>query len=142
MFQFGNGHRWLPDEVRKSGAWGARLAVSITWLRLAAVTVRFAALPVMLRLDAPHRLGARAHHDRIGGRAVAEEVDALHQLTVGHAAGREEHVVGPDQVVAGEHALEVSFGQASLNGVPLFLLGARPQLALHLAPQALSRGRG
>src|SRR4030095_14781841 len=67
------------------------------------------------------------------------EVDALEQLAVGDAGGGEEAVVAADQVVGGEHPLEVVVEVESR--LPLLVV-AGPQPALELAPHALEGGGG
>src|SRR5690606_26888003 len=58
-------------------------------------------------VDQSHRPRLRPHDERLGGGPVVVVVDALQQLTVGDAGGREEAVVAGDEVVLGEDLLEV-----------------------------------
>src|SRR5215208_6792424 len=93
--------------------------------------------PVVAGRDAPHRTRARAHHQRLGRRARRTLVaHALQDVAVGDTGGGEEAVVAPDEVVDGQHLLEVIAGVE--RGLALLVV-ARPQPAEQLAADALKR---
>src|SRR5436190_20987966 len=95
---------------------------------------------VVTRRHAPDGARPRAHRERLGRRApIALVAHALEHIAVGDAGGGEEHVLAADQVVAAQDPREVV--ALRLGGGPLLVV-ARPQPALHLAPDALDRGRG
>src|SRR5215218_1179390 len=83
--------------------------------------------------------GLGAHRQRLGEGAAAVEAHAPQQLAVGHAGGGEEHVLAPDQVVDGQHLVEVV---ALVEGGPALVVVARPQPAEHGRVQALERAGG
>ena len=58
-------------------------------------------------VDQPDRAAARAHHEALRSSTTAVEADASQQLAVGHPGGGEEAVVAADEVVLGEHGVEV-----------------------------------
>ena len=76
----------------------------------------------VLAADRADRAGPGAHDERVGGRAARLVADAGHQLAVGDAGGGEEAVVRRDQVVGGEHPVEVVPGVERL--APLGLVPA------------------
>jgi hypothetical protein len=132
------------DDARAGG--GLRPRVGHRWcarcstaLDAGQVGVALELLEVVDRLDAADGARARAHHQRLGRRAVREVMHALDQLTVGDAGQREEDVVAADEVVDAQHAIEP---QPESLGLGAFLVVARPQLALDVAAQALQRGGG
>ena len=67
-------------------------------------------LQLMVGVDAPHGARLGPHDERLGGRPLAVEVHAPQQLAVGDPGGGEEAVVAPDQVVGGQHRVEVVAG--------------------------------
>ena len=64
----------------------------------------------MAGLDAADGARARAHDQRLGGRAGAAVADALEDVAVGDAGGGEEDVLAGAEVVGGEDAVEVVAG--------------------------------
>src|SRR5215208_5233913 len=60
------------------------------------------------RLDTAHRAGAGAHHQGLGrGVTVVQVADAVEQVAVGDAGGREEDVVAGNQIVGVENPAQV-----------------------------------
>src|SRR5579864_7373193 len=130
-----------------SGPWRrstSRIRGSAPWRRrprfLAVAHARERAeLPaVVARRHAANGARARAHDQRLGRRtAVALVADPLEHVPVGHACGREEDIVPGDEVVAGQHPLEVIAGGD--RGLALLVV-ARPEPAEQLAADALDGG--
>src|SRR5690606_12421257 len=58
-------------------------------------------------LDQAHGARLRAHHQRLRVDVLGVVAHALQEVTVGDAGGREEAVVAGDEVVGGEHLVEV-----------------------------------
>ena len=84
--------------------------------------------------------GPRAHDDRLGRRRRAAAVaDALQDVAVGDAGGREEAVVAADEVVLVQLAVEVVAGVE--RGLALVVV-ARPEAADEAAADRLDRGGG
>ena len=91
-------------------------------------------------LAVDHADGARAgaHHDRLAGRALGEETNALDQGAVGDPGGGEEDVVALDQIVGGQDAIEVVPG---LDGGLALLVVSGLESSLDHAAEAFE-GRG
>src|SRR4051812_21703865 len=90
-------------------------------------------------VDEPHRARLRPHHQRLCGGAAVVEVDTAQQLAVGDTGGGEEAVVTLDEVVGGEHPVEVV---ASGDGGRPLAVVARPQAPLDLPAHALEGSGG
>ena len=94
----------------------------------------------MLGGDPADRAAARAHHQRVGGRAAGAVADAAHQLAVGDAGGHEEAVVAGDEVVGGEHEVGVEV-VAGVEGALALVVVLRPEPALDDAAECTSSRR-
>src|SRR5690625_2385374 len=81
----------------------------------------------MLGLDGAHGPGGRAHHHRLGGHVGGVIAHASQQVAVGDAGGGEVAVVGSDQIVGGQHPLEIVTGVDGLLAL-LLVLGGEPAL--------------
>ena len=81
----------------------------------------------------------RAHHDRLGLRAVAEEPDAVEEVALGDAGGGEHDVALRELLGAVDRVLGLD---AHALGARALLVVAEPEPALELAADALERGRG
>jgi len=89
--------------------------------------------------DESYRSRQRPHDETLSGGTTGVEAHAVQQFTVGHAGGGEEAVVSANQIVGGEHAIEVvALGD---RGISLGLVSS-PQLALDLAPHAFEGSGG
>src|SRR5262245_31011521 len=103
-----------------------------------AVWARLVLLPAVVRLDVANGTGAAAHHDGVRARATTDILDAIQQLAGGDAGRGEGDIVRGDEVVDRVDAVEVH--ALGLEPVAL-LVGARPDLAEHLAADTLDRRR-
>src|SRR5699024_10227897 len=96
-------------------------------------------LDAVLGLDGANGPGGRAHHHRLGGHVGGVIAHASQQVAVGDAGGGEVAVVGSDQIVGGEHPLEIVTGLDGLRAL-LLVLGGEP--ALEHATGALNGAGG
>src|SRR5215204_2483654 len=97
------------------------------------------AAQLMPGLDQADGARDRAHRQRLGQHLVGPEADPAQELAVGDAGGGEEDVVAPDQVVDGEHLVEVVAG---VEGGPALVVVAGPEAAVHGAVEALEGAGG
>src|SRR5207342_2228447 len=93
----------------------------------------------MASVDAADGAGAGAHDQRLGRGAGAAVADALEDVAVGHAGGREEDVVARAEVVGGEHAVEVVAG---VDGGLALAVVTGPEAAEQLPAHRLEGGGG
>src|SRR5690625_3134131 len=84
-------------------------------------------LDAVLGFDGAHGPGGRAHHDRFGDHVGGVVAHAAQQVAVGDAGGGEVAVVGGDQIVGGQHALQIVAGVDGLLSF-LVVLGGEPAL--------------
>src|SRR5699024_5455497 len=96
-------------------------------------------LDAVLGLDGAHGPGGRAHHHRLGGHVGGVIAHASQQVAVGDPGGGEVAVVGSDQIIGGQHPLEIVTGA---DGLPALLLGVGGGPALHRATGGLVRAGG
>src|SRR5829696_5673709 len=96
-------------------------------------------LPLVGGVDGPDGARLRAHHHRLGARAVAPVAHPLEEVAVADASGAEEHVVARHEVVAGEHAVEVVAG---IECCLTLVVVAGVETPEHLATHALQRRGG
>ena len=92
----------------------------------------------MLSLNGTHGTRGGTHNQRLGGHNVLAVANAAQQLTVGDTGCGKEAVVAGDQVVGGQHAVEVVAGFQRL--FTLCLVG-RCQAALDNATGCLDSAR-
>src|SRR5437660_7480287 len=84
-------------------------------------------------VDEPHPVATRAHHERVGARAVGEEPDAAQQIAVRDAGGGDDHLARCEVLGAEDALVVVDAGLAQLVDIPA---GRRPELGLQLAAEA------
>ena len=60
-----------------------------------------------MSLDEAHGATARSHHQALGLRPARTETHPAQQFAVGDAGGGEERIVAADQIVGGEHGVDV-----------------------------------
>src|SRR5690625_1530981 len=84
-------------------------------------------LDAVLGFDGAHGPGGRAHHDRFGDHVGGVVAHAAQQVAVGDAGGGEVAVVGGDQIIGGQHALQIVAGVDGLLSF-LVVLGGEPAL--------------
>src|SRR6185436_12167765 len=88
-------------------------------------------------MDAADRARAGPHDERFSRGARAAVADALQDVAVGDAGGREEDVLPRAEIIGSEDPVEVV---ASIDRGGALLVVARPETAQHLAAHRLQCG--
>src|SRR5699024_11940374 len=89
--------------------------------------------------DVSNGSGIRMHQLRPGGSGVGAVGNTTQHVAIGHASSCEVAVIGGDQVVGKQYAVEVVSSRASAF---CFFFILWPQLALNLTTHALQCTRG
>src|SRR6187551_3956758 len=98
-------HLVICPAVAPGTAFGSATPTSISAVALADDRPQLGA--IVARMDAAHRAGTGAHHQRFGSGPRTAVANALQDVAVGDAAGGEEDVVTGAEVVGCEDTVEV-----------------------------------